>query len=99
MTGRAGSVPKISVSELEILPYEHFIPVTGMNVGMNSGGPAMASSCIACSIFHIISIPFNCSDTASRVTDAQIGQKVKFLCLAMFALFPEFYARIRSQDL
>ena len=24
---------------LEILPYEHFIPVTGMNGGMNSGGP------------------------------------------------------------
>ena len=46
MRGRAGSVPEISVflteisvSELEILPYEHFIPVTGMNGGMNSGGP------------------------------------------------------------
>ena len=46
MGGRAGSVAeisvfptKISVSELEILPYEHFIPVTGMNGGMNSGGP------------------------------------------------------------
>ena len=24
----------------------------------------MAPSCIACCIFHIISIPFNCSDTA-----------------------------------
>ena len=35
----AGSVPEISVSGLEILPYEHFIPVTGMNGGMNSGGP------------------------------------------------------------
>ena len=30
---------EISVSGLEILPYEHFIPVTGMNGGMNSGGP------------------------------------------------------------
>ena len=46
MRGRAGSVPEISVfpteisvSGLEILPYEHFIPVTGMNGGMNSGGP------------------------------------------------------------
>ena len=29
----------ISVSGLEILPYEHFIPVIGMNGGMNSGGP------------------------------------------------------------
>ena len=37
----------------------------------------MASSCIACCIFHIISIPFNCSDKALRVTDAKIGPKVK----------------------
>ena len=37
----------------------------------------MASSCIACCVFHIISIPFNCSDTALRVTDAKIGPKVK----------------------
>ena len=41
MRGRARSVPEISVSGLisvnglENLPYEHFIPVTGMN----SGGP------------------------------------------------------------
>ena len=27
--GRAGSVAEISVSGLEILPYEHFSPVTG----------------------------------------------------------------------
>ena len=46
MSGRAGSVPEISVfpteisvSELEILPYEHFFLVTGMNGGMNSRGP------------------------------------------------------------
>ena len=46
MRGRAGSVPEISVfpteisvSRLEILPYEHFIPVTRMKGGMNSGGP------------------------------------------------------------
>ena len=46
MSGRAGSVPEISVfpseisvSGLEILPYEHFILVTGMNGGMNSRGP------------------------------------------------------------
>ena len=37
----------------------------------------MASSCIVCCVFHIISIPFNCSDTALRVTDAKIGPKVK----------------------
>ena len=29
MKGRAGSVAEISVSGLEILPYEHFSPVTG----------------------------------------------------------------------
>ena len=62
---------EISVSELEILPYEHFIPVTGMNGGMNFLAVRMASSCIACCIFHILSIPFNCSDTALRVTDAR----------------------------
>ena len=33
--GRAGSVPEILVSRREILPYEHFSPVSGMN----SGGP------------------------------------------------------------
>ena len=54
MRGQAGSVPEISVSGLEILPYEHFIPVTGMNGGMNSGGPD--SIVLHC---HIISIPFN----------------------------------------
>ena len=39
-----GSVPEISVfpteisvSGLEILPYEHFIPVTGMNSGSPDG--------------------------------------------------------------
>ena len=76
MRGRAGSVPEISVSGLEILPYEHFIPVTGMNIGIILA-VRMASSCIACCIFLIISIPFNCSDTALRVTDGKIGPKVK----------------------
>jgi len=33
MRGQTGSVPEISVSGLEILPYEHFIPVIGMNGG------------------------------------------------------------------
>ena len=37
----------------------------------------MASSCISCFIFHIISIPFNCSDTALRVPEAMIGVKFK----------------------
>ena len=69
----AGSVPEISVSGLEILPYEHFIPGTGMNGGMNSGGP---DSIVL--HYHIISISFNRSDTALRVTKAiMIGPKVK----------------------
>ena len=59
----------------------------------------MASFCIVCCIFHIISIPFNYSDTALRVTDGKIGPKVKILCFGMFALFPEFGAGTRSQDL
>ena len=69
MKRRAGSAPEISVfpigisvSRLEMLVYEHFSPVTGMKAGWILV-VRMASSCIACSIFHIISIPFNCSDT------------------------------------
>ena len=57
MRGRAGSVPEISVSWQEIFPYEHFIPGTGMNGGMTSGGPD--SIVLHC---HIINIPFNRSD-------------------------------------
>ena len=37
----------------------------------------MASSSIACCIFHIISIPFYYSDTVLRVAEAMIGAKVK----------------------
>ena len=37
----------------------------------------MASSCISCFIFRIISIPFNCTDTALRVPEAMIGAKFK----------------------
>ena len=76
MRGRAGSVPEISITGLEILPHERFIPVTGMNGVMNSGGSCgIVLHC--CCIFHIISIPFNGSDTALRVTDAKISPKVK----------------------
>ena len=35
----------------------------------------MALSCIACCILHVISIPFNCSDTAFRFTEAMMGPK------------------------
>ena len=65
-----------------ILPYEHFSPVTGMKAGWILV-VWMALSCIACYIFHIISIPFNISDTALRVTKAMTGAKVS-PCLFCF---------------
>ena len=86
MRGQAGSVSeisvfstKISVSGLEILPCEHFSPVNGMKAGALA--VRMASSCVVCFIFHIISIPFNCSDAALRVTKAMIGAKVKIFVI------------------
>ena len=77
MRGRAGSVTEILVSGLEILPYEHFIPVTGMNGGMNSGGPdGIVLHCLLYFPYH--KHPINCSDTALRVTEAMMGPKVRF---------------------
>ena len=55
----------------------------------------MASSFIACCILHIISIPFNCSDTALRVTDAKIGPKVKIFVFRYVC----FVSQIWCQDL
>ena len=65
MRGGTGSVPEISVfptqisvSGLEILPYEpNFRPVTGMNGGMNSGGP---DGIVLHCLLHVtvLSIPF-----------------------------------------
>ena len=83
MRGPAGSLPEISVfpteisvNGLKILPYEHFIPVTRMNGEMNSGSPdGIVLHCLL--YFPHISIPFNCSDTALRVSDGKIGPKVK----------------------
>ena len=43
---------------LEILPHENFSPVTRINAGLILA-VQMASSCIACCTFHIMSIPFN----------------------------------------
>ena len=65
-----------------ILPYEHFSLVTGMKAGWILV-VWMALSCIACYIFHIISIPFNISDTALRVAKAMIGANVS-PCLFCF---------------
>ena len=76
MRGRAGSVPEISVfpteisvSGLEILPYEDVIPVTGPD--------GIVLHCLLHFTHH--SIPFkvfNCSETALRVAEAMIGSKV-----------------------
>ena len=54
----------------------------------------MASSCIACRIFHIISIPFNSSDPALTVAQAMNGAKVK---ISMFRHFC-FVSRIWRQN-
>ena len=62
-------------SGLKIFPHKHVIPVTGMKAVWILTA-RMASSCIACWIFHIMSIPFNCSDTALRVVDTMMGAKV-----------------------
>ena len=71
MRGRAGLVRR-----LEILPYEHFSPVTLDESRMNSGRPnVIILPCLL--YFHVISITFNCSDTALRVAEAMKGTKVK----------------------
>ena len=57
----------------------------------------IALSCIVCCIFNIISILFNCSDTATRVAKAMVRAIAG--CFAKFALFLEFRARTRPQDL
>ena len=77
---------------LEILAYEHFSPVTGMKAWWILAS-WMASSRIACNIFHFISIPFNCSDTALKVAKAMI-----VLLFIMFASSLQFRARTSSQD-
>ena len=66
-----------------ILRYEQFSLVTGMKAGWIILVVWMALSCIACYIFHIISIPFNISDTALRVAKVMIGTKV-LPCLFCF---------------
>ena len=89
MRERAGLVPEISLNGLEILPWtsEWILAVR------------LASSSIACCIFHIMSIPFNCSDTALSVTEAMIDPKVNFFCISPCLLCfsniaPELFPRI-----
>ena len=83
----AVSVPEISVSGLEILPYQHFRPVNRMNVIAGCILAFRMASLrhrysIACCIFHIISIPFNCRDTVLRDAEAMIGAKVKIFVIS-----------------
>ena len=94
MGGRAGSVPvnsvfptEISVSGLEILPYEHFTPVTGPD--------GIVLHCLL--YFTHQSIPFNCSETALRVTEAMIGSKVDLFVFRHVCF--EFGSRTRPKDL
>ena len=89
MRERAGLVPEISLNGLEILPW-----TSGWILAVR-----LASSSIACCIFHIMSIPFNCSDTALRVTEAMIDPKVNFFCISPCLLCfsniaPELFPRI-----
>ena len=84
MKGGAGLVPKMLVSGLEILPYEHFIPVTGIKAGR------------ILAIFHIISILFNCSDTALGVAEAMIGMKVKFFVFRHVCFVSRIWCQISS---
>ena len=112
MRGWTSSVPEISVSPtrmsvsgLEILPYEHFSPVTRMKAGWILEA-RMASSCFACCIFQIINIPFNCSNTAITVAKAMIGTKViifwfghVWLCFSNFGpgLVPRIFSLFSSR--
>ena len=55
----------------------------------------MASFCFAWWIFHIISNPFNCSDTAKRVAKAMIGVKeITRLCFAIYFCFSNFAPKL-----
>ena len=75
------------------LPYEH----------MNKAGwllaALIASSRIACCIVHIISIPFNCSDTAVRVAEAMIGSKVIAFVFRHVCFASRICARTLFRDL
>ena len=102
MRKRAGSVPEVSVfqTEISLSALENFAiwtlhPGYRDESGKNSTAQ-MASCCFAHCIFHIISIPFNRSDSAIRVAKATIGAKVITLYFALVALFHEFRARTRS---
>ena len=105
------SLPRRRFYGSSALPYQHFRPVNRMNVIAGCilafrimGSLASVASLrhrysIACCIFYIISIPFNCRDTVLRVAEAMIGAKVKIFvistCLLCFSnLVPELVSAI-----
>ena len=62
--------------------------ITQRIISFPQQGSPIGVLCFACGIFHIISNPLNCSDTAKRVTKAMIGTKViTRLRFAIFVLF------------
>ena len=106
MRGWVDSVPEasvfptaISVSGLTLLSYEHFSPVTGMKARWNLGSRWYCFAIYACCIFHIISIPFNCSDTTLRVTKAMIGAKVIILVFRHVCFISQISRRNSSTGL
>ena len=82
----------------ELFAIAHALNGRWRNSALSSHNKAarMASFCFAWWIFHIITSPFNCSDTAKRVTKAMIG--VKVICRLHFApnLVPRIFGLFSS---
>ena len=57
----------------------------------------MASSCVACRIFHIISISFNSSDPALTVAEAMNGAKVKIFVFRHVCFVSRIWRQNSSQ--
>ena len=70
--GSAGSVPRSWLGGWKFCHMKTSARLAGLILAVR-----MTSSCIACCVFLILSIPLICSDTASRVAEAMIGAKVK----------------------
>ena len=87
-TGCLGS-RDLGTGGLEILPYQHFRPasnrmtviagcILAFRIVPDHGMASLRHRySVACCIFHIMSIPFNCRDTVLRVAEAMIGAKAK----------------------
>ena len=66
---------------------------------INLGSRWYCFAIYACCIFHIISIPFNCSDTTLRVTKAMIGAKVIILVFRHVCFISQISRRNSSTGL